>query len=72
MEMTKQELIGVIVEKANALNEDALLELLYIMDNVDWAADLDDIETQMRDSVKDIEEGNIYSMEEVLQGAGKE
>jgi len=26
----------------------------------------------MRESVKDIENGNIYSLEEVLQGAGKE
>jgi hypothetical protein len=70
--MTKKELIGKIVEKANALDEDALLEILYIMDNVDWGADLDDIETQYKESLKDIEKGDFYTMDEVLRGAGKE
>ncbi len=72
MNMTKQEIIGAIVERANVLDEDALLEILYVIDNVDWAAELDDIETQMQQSVRDIEKGDIFTLEEVLQGAGKE
>jgi hypothetical protein len=70
--MNKQDLIGIIVEKANALDEDALLELLYIIDNVDWGSEIDDIETQYKESLKDIEKGDFYTLDEVLHGAGKE
>lgn len=63
-------MIGVIVEKANALDEDALLEVLYIVDNVDWGAELDDIETQYGESLKDVGKGDFYTLGEMLIGAG--
>jgi hypothetical protein len=66
--MTKQDLIGLIVEKANALDEDALLELLYIIDKVDWGAEFDDIETQYKESLQDIEKGDFYTLDEVEKG----
>jgi hypothetical protein len=70
--MTKQELLGKLIEKAVALDEDAILEVLYFADKAAQADRLDDAETQTAASKKDFERGDTYTLEEVNRGAGKE
>jgi hypothetical protein len=70
--MTKQELLGRLIEKAVALDEDAILEILYLTDKVAAGEKLDDEETQLAESRKDFARGDTYTMDEVEGGAGKE
>ena len=70
--MTKQELLGRLMEKAVALDEDAILEILYFADKVASGNPLEDAETQTVASRKDFEGGDTYTLEEVNRGAGKE
>ena len=72
IQMTKQELLGRLIEKAVALDEDAILEILYFADKVARGNKLEDAETQTAGSRKDFERGDTYTLEEVNRGAGKE
>jgi hypothetical protein len=70
--MTKQELLGRLIEKAVALDEDAILEILYFADKVGGGARLEDADTQTAASKKDFERGDTYTLDEVNRGAGRE
>jgi len=70
--MTKQELLGRLIEKAVALDEDAILEILYFADKVAQGNQLENVETQTAASRKDFERGDTYTLEEVNRGAGRE
>ncbi len=70
--MTKQELLGRLMEKAVALDEDAILEVLYFADKAAQGNRLEDEETQIAGSRKDFERGDTYTLEEVNGGTGKE
>ena len=70
--MTKQELLGRLIEKAVALDEDAILEILYLTDKVAAGGKLEDEEAQLAASRKDFARGDTYTLEEVDGGAGKE
>ncbi len=70
--MTKQELLGELIEKAVALDEDAILELLYFADKVARGNRLEDDESQIAGSRKDFQSGDTYTLEEVNRGRGKE
>lgn len=70
--MTKQELLGRLIEKAVALDEDAILEILYLTDKVAAGGKLEDEEGQLAASRKDFAGGDTYTLEEVDGGAGKE
>jgi hypothetical protein len=70
--MTKQELLGRLIEKAVTLDEDAILEILYLTDKVAAGGELDDEETQVAGSRKEFARGDTYTLEEVEGGAGKE
>jgi hypothetical protein len=69
--MTKQELLGRLIEKAVALDEDAIPEILYLTDKVAAGETLDDEETQLAASQEDLARGDTYSLDEVEGGAGK-
>ncbi|HUU57172.1 MAG TPA: hypothetical protein VMW93_07510 [bacterium] len=68
--MTKQELLGRLLEKAVALDEDAIREVLYFADKVARGDQLEDAETQTAGSRKDFERGDTYTLEEVNRGVG--
>jgi hypothetical protein len=70
--MTKQELLGRLIEKAVALDEDAILEILYFADKVGRGGRLEDADTQTAASKKDFERGDTYTLDEVNRGAGRE
>ncbi|MGD8717539.1 MAG: hypothetical protein PVH29_01840 [Candidatus Zixiibacteriota bacterium] len=70
--MTKQELLGRLIEKAVTLDEDAILEILYLADKVAPGDELDDEERQLAGSRGDVGRGETYTLEEVEGGAGKE
>ena len=69
--MTKQELLGRLIEKAVALDEDAILEVLYFADNVARGNQLEDVETQTAASRKDFDRGDTYTLEEVNRRVGR-
>jgi hypothetical protein len=69
--MTKQELLGRLIEKAVALDEDAILEILYLTDKVAAGETLDDEETQLAASQEDLARGDTYSLDKFEGGAGK-
>lgn len=70
--MTKQELLGRLIEKAVMLDEDAILEILYLTDKVAASGKLEDEEAQLAASRKDFARGDTYTLEEVNRGAGRE
>jgi len=70
--MTKQELLGRLMEKAVALDEDAIMEILYLTDKVAAGVKLEDEEAQLAASRKDFARGDTYTLEEVNRGVGKE
>jgi hypothetical protein len=70
--MTKQELLGRLIEKAVALDEDAILEILYLTDKVAAGGELEEEEKQVAASRKEFARGDTYTLEEVEGGAGKE
>jgi len=70
--MTKQELLGALVEKVAAMDEDALLEVLYFADKVAQAVTLGDEGAQAAASQDDFARGDTLTLEEVKRGGGKE
>ena len=69
--MTKQELLGRLIEKAVALDEDAILEILYLTDKVAAGGKLEDEEAQLAASRKDFARGDTYTLEEVNRRVGR-
>jgi|GEM_PF-1888700 len=70
--MTKRELLGELIEKAVELDEDDILELIFYADRVAKDIKLDDTEAQIAGSTQDYERGDVYTLDEVNKGAGKE
>ena len=54
------------------LDEDAILEILYLTDKVAASGKLEDEEAQLAASRKDFARGDTYTLEEVNRGAGRE
>jgi hypothetical protein len=71
IDMTKQELLGRLMEKAVALDEDAIMEILYLTDKVAAGGKLEDEEAQLAASRKDFERGDTYTLDEVNRGVGR-
>jgi hypothetical protein len=63
--MTKQELLGRLIEKAVALDEDAILEILYLTDKVAAGVKPEDEEVQLTASREDFARGDTYTLEDI-------
>ncbi len=69
--MTKQEMLDKLVEKARELSEDEILELMFLADKKAQEIEFPDEETQIKESIEDFERGDVYTLDEVMEGAGK-
>jgi len=66
--MTRQELLGALIEKAAAMDEDAILEILYFADKVARGVTLDDGDAQAAASRDDFARGDTFTLEDVKRG----
>jgi len=68
--MTKQEILDYIGEKAAELSEAELNELAGFADFLEWRREMDSLKEQYEESMKDIERGDVYTLDEIVRGAG--
>jgi vacuolar-type H+-ATPase subunit C/Vma6 len=66
--MTKKELIKYLGDKVEELSEDDLNELASYADYLDWRKEIENLKEQYAESLKDIEKGDVYTLDEIEKG----